>query len=96
MPDTWVGGENANEKHLPTLFLTPQCGWSASHSLFTLLNRYGVCINQMNEAGMYSFHPAGANIGMADGSVRFLADTTSFQAIMSLYGGSVEGLPERP
>jgi prepilin-type processing-associated H-X9-DG protein len=50
----------------------------------------------MNNQGMYSFHPAGANIGVADGSVRFLADTTSFDAIVGLYGGSVEGLPERP
>jgi prepilin-type processing-associated H-X9-DG protein len=96
MPGSWADGKNYDETNSPELSLTPQCGWSASDSLFFLLNQYGFCINQVNDHGMYSFHPAGANIGMADGSVRFLADTTSFQAIMSLYGGSIEGLPETP
>ena len=96
VPDLWNRGENENEKYSAIMFPTPQCGWSASDLLFSLLNQHGICINMMNNQGMYSFHPAGANIGMADGSVRFLADTTSFQAIMGLYSGSVEGLPERP
>jgi prepilin-type N-terminal cleavage/methylation domain-containing protein/prepilin-type processing-associated H-X9-DG protein len=96
MPGSWADGKNYDQTDSPELSLTPQCGWSASDSLFFLLNQYGFCINQLNNHGMYSFHPAGANIGMADGSVRFLADTTSFQAIMSLYGGSIEGLPETP
>jgi prepilin-type N-terminal cleavage/methylation domain-containing protein/prepilin-type processing-associated H-X9-DG protein len=73
-----------------------QHGWSASDANFWQINWLGIGVNECNYRGMYSFHPAGANIGMADGSVRFLADTTSFQAIMSLYGGSVEGLPETP
>ena len=72
-----------------------QHGWSASDANFWQINWLGIGVNECNYRGMYSFHPVGANIGMADGSVRFLADTTSFDAIVGLYGGSVEGLPER-
>ena len=42
----------------------------------------------------YSFHPGGLHISLADGSVRFLAENTSFEvitAISSINGGEVAG-----
>ena len=91
-PDKWLNGKTTGD---PGAY-PGQRGWSASDFLFRVMNLYGVGVNEANYEGMYSFHPGGANIGMADGSVRFLADTTSFDAIVGLYGGSVERVPERP
>ena len=33
---------------------------------------------------MYSFHPAGINVAMADGSVRFLADGIDMRVVARL------------
>jgi len=41
-------------------------------------------INGQNWAGVYSFHPVGANVALADGSVRFLAEETSPDALTAL------------
>jgi prepilin-type N-terminal cleavage/methylation domain-containing protein/prepilin-type processing-associated H-X9-DG protein len=43
-------------------------------------------VNGSNENGwfIYAFHPNGANIAMADGSVQFVADTTSVQVLGQL------------
>jgi len=51
-------------------------------------------VNGSNEWGwlIYGFHPVGANIVMADGSVQFMADTTSVQVLGQLatrVGGEV-------
>jgi prepilin-type processing-associated H-X9-DG protein len=34
--------------------------------------------------GLSSFHPGGGNVGMADGSVRFLKSSTAMQIVWSL------------
>jgi prepilin-type N-terminal cleavage/methylation domain-containing protein/prepilin-type processing-associated H-X9-DG protein len=45
----------------------------------------GSCaVNCSNFRGIYSFHPSGANAGMADGSVRHLSTSTSSQTLMAL------------
>ncbi|MFO0916230.1 MAG: DUF1559 domain-containing protein [Pirellulales bacterium] len=69
-----------------------QVGWSASNSFAWALNRDQVGINQSNSTGIYSFHSGGANVAMADGSVRFLADTTGFNELVRLFSRS--GGPE--
>src|SRR5262249_36009245 len=55
--------------------------------------RPGPCaINCTNEREVYSFHPGGANVVFADGSVRFLNKSISIRALAALVtraGGEV-------
>lgn len=71
-----------------------QVGWSVSNTFTWSMNWDGVGVNQWNSRGIYALHPEGANVAIADGSVRFLPETTSFQVLVSLYGRSDGGLPE--
>jgi prepilin-type processing-associated H-X9-DG protein len=70
-----------------------QAAWATStHFLWTLYDS-NQSINYMNATGIYSFHPGGANAAFADGSVRFLKETTSpavLTAIGTRAGAEVE------
>jgi prepilin-type processing-associated H-X9-DG protein len=45
----------------------------------------GPCaVNCINDKEIYSFHTSGANIGMADGSVRFLRSSTKIDVVLQL------------
>jgi len=41
-------------------------------------------VNCANQGELYAFHPGGCNVGMGDGSVRFLRSTVSLQTLMKL------------
>ena len=69
-----------------------QVGWSVSNSFPWSTNRDGVGVNVSNSRGIYAFHPGGANVGVADGSVRFLSEATDFGVLEALFGRS-EGRP---
>ncbi|WP_149500000.1 DUF1559 domain-containing protein [Roseiconus lacunae] len=71
-----------------------QVGWSASNTFIWSIHANGVGVNESNSVGMFSFHSGGANIGIADGSVRFLSDSSDFETLTKLYGRSDGGLPE--
>lgn len=71
-----------------------QVGWLPSNTFGWSINADGVGVNESNSRGIYSFHRGGANVGIADGSVRFLSDSTDFQTLVKLYGRSDGGLPE--
>lgn len=46
---------------------------------------YGPCVvNCINDKEIYSFHPGGAMLGMADGGVRFLRESTRIDVILQL------------
>ncbi len=72
-----------------------QVGWSVSNTFPWSINGDGVGVNQSNSKGIYSFHRGGANLGIADGSVRFLSDSTDFEALVKLYGRSDGGIPDQ-
>jgi prepilin-type processing-associated H-X9-DG protein len=45
----------------------------------------GACgINCSNDFGLYAFHPSGANVAFADGSVNFLQKTTDIRVLVAL------------
>lgn len=71
-----------------------QVGWSASNTFSWTINADGVGINESNAHGIYSLHPGGANVAIADDSVRFLSDSTDFETLVRLCGRSDGGLPE--
>ncbi|RUL83184.1 DUF1559 domain-containing protein [Tautonia sociabilis] len=54
---------------------TPDITWFAGSSVINVGNWYGA---------PYSFHPGGVNLGMADGSVRFLKEHTSLEVLSAL------------
>ena len=53
-----------------------QAAWAIStHFLWTIF-WHETSVNE-NNGGIFSFHPGGANVALADGSVRFLKETTA-------------------
>lgn len=92
-PDVWSNGK-------PTGGVNNKTGW-ASHATGFDPKFYvpggctgiGECvINCCNDQAVYAFHPGGTNVGMGDGSVRFLSAATSpvpFVALLTRANGEV-------
>jgi prepilin-type N-terminal cleavage/methylation domain-containing protein/prepilin-type processing-associated H-X9-DG protein len=83
VPNAWLsGGPWASRNQLWTR------GSSADGTAF-----YGPCaVNCTNDRAVYSFHPGGANVAFADGSVRFLKaaiDIRVFARLVTRAGGEV-------
>src|SRR5439155_1757408 len=54
-----------------------QAAWGVStHFLWTVFPKDRP-VNETNVTGIFAFHPGGANVLLADGSVRFLKDSTA-------------------
>lgn len=93
-PKDYLNGKLNVTSDNPNADYPGQVGWSASNTFVWSINADGVGVNKSNSQGIYSFHPGGANVGIADGSVHFLSDTTNFETLVKLYGRSDGGLPE--
>jgi prepilin-type N-terminal cleavage/methylation domain-containing protein/prepilin-type processing-associated H-X9-DG protein len=61
-----------------------QSAWGISTHIWWLVFNHDQAINDTNATGIYSFHGSGANVGLADGSVRFLSDTMSQETLNAL------------
>lgn len=61
-----------------------QAAWGISTHIWWLVSNHDQAINDTNAKGIYSFHGSGANVGIADGSVRFLSDTMSQETLNAL------------
>lgn len=53
-------------------------------------------VNTANHRGFYSFHDAGANAALADGSVRFLSDQISLETLAAMCTRSSGGVVTTP
>lgn len=73
-------------------------GWCSAGSTSGAIPTSLMKVNGSNEYGwlIYGFHPGGANVSMADGSVRFVGENTSVQTLGELAtraGGEVASPP---
>jgi prepilin-type N-terminal cleavage/methylation domain-containing protein/prepilin-type processing-associated H-X9-DG protein len=93
-PIDLLNGEPNITPNNPNAVYPGQVGWSASNTFAWSINANGIGVNESNSTGIYSFHPGGANVAIADGSVRFLSDATNFDVLVSLFGRSDGGLPK--
>ncbi|MBX3427834.1 MAG: DUF1559 domain-containing protein [Pirellulales bacterium] len=93
-PKDYLNGKLNVTSENPNADYPGQVGWSASNTFVWSINNDTVGVNESNSKGIYSFHRGGANVGIADGSVRFLSDATNFETLVKLYGRSDGGLPE--
>ena len=73
----------------------PDCGFSINGATSDGLVKYGpYMINKINVSEVFSFHVGGAQVGLADGSVRFVSeniDTNLFISACTRAGGEVIG-----
>lgn len=65
-----------------------QAAWGISTHILWLVFDKDRGINETNDRGIYSFHHGGANVGLADGSVRFLSDTIDQETLNALVTSS--------
>lgn len=93
-PIEYRDGEPHKTEDNPNAEYPGQVGWSASNTFAWSVHGTDVCVNETNVGGIYSFHRGGANVGIGDGSVRFLSDTVDFEVLVKLYGRSDGGIPE--
>jgi type II secretory pathway pseudopilin PulG len=89
LPDRYFYRGNKVEPHDPPQFRTwGNVGlWAISAE--TMLNHLQVetgvpAVNGDNLHGVYSFHPGGAHVALVDGSIQFLADSISTEALLAL------------
>ena len=61
-----------------------QAAWGISTHIWWLVFDHDQAINDTNATGIYSFHSSGANVGLADGSVRFLSETIDQETLNAL------------
>jgi prepilin-type N-terminal cleavage/methylation domain-containing protein/prepilin-type processing-associated H-X9-DG protein len=73
----------------------PDCGFSVDGVQENLVTTGGTCfINCTNDSELYSFHPGGINVAMADGSTRFMSERISaatLAALVTARGGDIPG-----
>lgn len=93
-PKQYMHGKLHATPENPDAIYPGQVGWSASNTFAWSINSPDTGINESNANGIYSFHSGGSHVSLADGSVRFLSDTTDYQTLVKLYGRSDGGLPE--
>jgi len=72
-----------------------QATWGVSTHFWWLVTWHEQSINENNANGIYSFHASGANVSLADGSVRFLSESMNqdtLNALLTRSSGEVVSL----
>lgn len=87
-PTDFMDGEPNITPFDPDAEYPGQVGWSASNTFLWAINRHDIGVNKSNSLGIYSLHPGGANVAMADGSVRFLSEATASETLVEMFSRS--------
>lgn len=75
-PDWYRRGQPVDSyPYTPPIIDHHQAAWGISTHIAWLVFGHEQAINDTNATGIYSFHRSGANVALADGSVRFLSET---------------------
>jgi prepilin-type N-terminal cleavage/methylation domain-containing protein/prepilin-type processing-associated H-X9-DG protein len=95
-PDLYVNGRDTGTDTKDGWgWADPDCGFSLSGVTKGTNKNPGTCvINCSNDSELYSFHPGGVNVTLADGSVRFVQasiNPTVLAALITRAGGEVVG-----
>lgn len=61
-----------------------QAAWGISTHIWWMIFSSDQSINDTNATGIYSFHNSGANVALADGSVRFLSEQIDQKTLQAL------------
>ena len=61
-----------------------QAAWGISTHIWWMIFSFDQSINDTNATGVYSFHSSGANVALADGSVRFLSEQIDQKTLQAL------------
>jgi prepilin-type N-terminal cleavage/methylation domain-containing protein/prepilin-type processing-associated H-X9-DG protein len=67
-----------------------QAAWAITTYWWWLVFWHEQRVNDTNKTGVYGFHPGGANVALADGAVRFLADSLD-SAVLAAMATRTEG-----
>lgn len=92
-PDIWSNGRRTGAINNKTGWASHATGFDPKFFVPGGCTGIGSCvINCCNDQAIYAFHPGGTNVGMGDGSVRYLTETISpvaFVALLTRAGGEV-------
>lgn len=84
-PDEYRRGEPVTPYRDPTTGMDHhQAAWAISTHIWWTVLGLDQGVNETNRTGIFSFHPGGAHVALADGSVRFLKDTTNPTVLKAL------------
>lgn len=89
LPDQYFDGGTSVEPHDPPQYRTwanvGLWGISAYEQFNQIYHQDATpLVNADNMLGLYSFHPGGAHVALADGAVRFLADSIAAPELLAL------------
>ncbi len=94
-PDIWSNGRRTGGTNFKTGWASHATGFDPKMFVPGGCTGTGSCsVNCCNDQAVYSFHVGGANVGMGDGSVRFLNSqiaATVFVALLTRANGDIVG-----
>jgi prepilin-type N-terminal cleavage/methylation domain-containing protein len=87
LPDTFERGKASGPYPFPDVSHAPdnhQAAWAVSTHIAWILFTQTPQVNETNRHNIYGFHPNGASAALADGSIRFLADSTDSAVLVAM------------